>query len=133
MQNQPLIRARGLARRYLVGKQEVRALDGVDLDVARGEFVTLKAMGASRSDIRQMFMMEAGLIGLMGGVVGLVSSWVLGRGLNRAALWYANKRDLPLPENLFIITPTLAVEALFFALLIGVLAGLDPANRASTR
>lgn len=36
-----LIRARSLARRYTVGKQEVRALDGVDLDVARGEFVAL--------------------------------------------------------------------------------------------
>ena len=96
------------------------------------EIGTLKAMGASRSDIRQMFMMEAGLIGLMGGVVGLASSWVLGRLLNRAALWFAKHRDLPLPENLFIITPSLAVEALFFALLIGVLAGLYPANRAAS-
>jgi ABC-type oligopeptide transport system ATPase subunit len=39
MQENALIRARGLARRYQVGKQEVLALNGVDLDVERGEFV----------------------------------------------------------------------------------------------
>ncbi len=95
------------------------------------EIGTLKAMGASRSDIRQMFMMEAGLIGLIGGSAGLVLSWLLGRLLNRIAQWFAQHRDLPLPDNLFIITPILAVQALFFALLIGVLAGLYPANRAA--
>lgn len=95
------------------------------------EIGTLKAMGASRGDIRLMFMMEAGLIGLMGGLVGLLLSWLLGRGLNQAAAWYARNRDLPLPENLFLITPALAIASLFFALLIGVLAGLYPANRAA--
>jgi len=95
------------------------------------EIGTLKAMGASRSDIRQMFMMEAGFIGLMGGAAGLVLSWILGRGLNALALFLAKQRALPLPDNLFIITPILIVQALFFALLIGVLAGVYPANRAA--
>lgn len=95
------------------------------------EIGTLKAMGASRSDIRQMFMMEAGFIGLIGGVVGLFSSWILGRMLNALALYLAKQRGLPLPDNLFIITPILIVQALFFALLIGVLAGVYPANRAA--
>jgi putative ABC transport system ATP-binding protein len=43
----PLVRIRGLTRTYGVGETEVRALDGVTLDVARGEFVSL--MGASGS------------------------------------------------------------------------------------
>ena len=58
-------------------------------------------------------------------------SWLLGRGLNRLALWYAHQRDFPLPEQLFIITPSLALESLAFAFLIGILAGLYPANRAA--
>jgi len=95
------------------------------------EIGTLKAMGASRGDIRTLFMLEAGMIGLLGGGVGLMLSWLLGRGLNRGAAWYAHARSVPLPENLFIITPALAVQALLFALLIGVLAGLYPANRAA--
>lgn len=95
------------------------------------EIGTLKAMGASRSDIRQVFMMEAGLIGLFGGALGLILSWLLGRGLNQAALWYAKSRDFPLPEQLFIITPALALQSLAFAFLIGIVAGLYPANRAA--
>ena len=95
------------------------------------EIGTLKAMGASNSDIRQMFMIEAGLIGLFGGIMGVILSFLLGRGLNRAAIWYAERRELPLPDQLFVITPTLALEALVFAFFIGMLAGLYPANRAA--
>lgn len=95
------------------------------------EIGTLKAMGASRGDIRTLFMMEAGMIGLLGGVLGLGFSWILGRGLNAAAGMYAHARDVPLPDNLFLITPILAIEAIAFAIFIGVVAGLYPANRAS--
>jgi ABC-type antimicrobial peptide transport system permease subunit len=95
------------------------------------EIGTLKAMGASRSDIRHLFMMEAGFIGLIGGSVGLICSWLLGRGLNGVAAFFARQRGLPMPENLFIITPILALQALAFALFIGVVAGLYPANRAA--
>jgi ABC-type antimicrobial peptide transport system permease subunit len=95
------------------------------------EIGTLKAMGASRGDIRLMFMIEAGLIGLIGGTFGLLMGWLLGRGLNRAALWYAQSRNIPVEDNLFVITPTLALQSLVFAFLIGVVAGLYPANRAA--
>ena len=95
------------------------------------EIGALKAMGASKSDIRQMFMIEAGFIGLLGGVVGLFLSFLLGRGLNRAAIWYAQSRDLPLPDQLFVVTPMLSLQAVGFAFLIGMLAGLYPANRAA--
>ncbi|RYG65884.1 ABC transporter permease, partial [bacterium] len=95
------------------------------------EIGTLKAMGASRSDIRHLFMIEAGLIGLLGGAMGLIFSWLLGRGLNKIAEFYANSRSMPMPENLFIITPMLTLQALAFALFIGVVAGLYPANRAA--
>ncbi|MFC3087325.1 ABC transporter ATP-binding protein [Tabrizicola soli] len=43
----PLIRLRGVTRLYGQGAAEVRALDGVDLDIARGEFVAI--MGPSGS------------------------------------------------------------------------------------
>ena len=42
-----LLRLRGIEKRYVIGDQEVRALDGVDLDIDRGEFVAI--MGPSGS------------------------------------------------------------------------------------
>ncbi|HEY3347658.1 MAG TPA: ABC transporter ATP-binding protein [Nitrospirota bacterium] len=42
-----MIEVKGLTKIYSLGEQEVRALDGVDLSIARGEFVAI--MGASGS------------------------------------------------------------------------------------
>ena len=39
MTAKPIISCRDLSKIYTMGEQEVRALDGVDLDIAEGEFV----------------------------------------------------------------------------------------------
>jgi putative ABC transport system permease protein len=95
------------------------------------EIGILKAMGASRREIRQMFMMEAGFIGLIGGVFGLLLGWVLGLGLNQAIQIVMKYRELPLRGNFFVVTPTLALGVILFATLIGLVAGLLPAQRAA--
>lgn len=95
------------------------------------EIGTLKAMGASAGDIRVMFMMEAGLIGFLGGASGLVIGYFLTRVLNVVARIFARHREMPLPDQLFLFTPGLALQALAFAIFIGVVAGLYPANRAA--
>ncbi len=95
------------------------------------EIGTLKAIGASRGDIRAMFMLEAGMLGLIGGVTGLVLGWGLGKVLNRVILWYVDRNDLPIRGDFFVVTPTLALAALGFATLVGIVAGLYPANRAA--
>jgi len=41
------------------------------------EIGILKAMGASTRDIRRMFMLEAGFIGMIGGVIGVLTGWLL--------------------------------------------------------
>lgn len=95
------------------------------------EIGTLKAIGASRADIRLMFMIEAGLIGLMGGIIGIVGGWGLGKVLNRLILWYIEREQLPVRGTFFVVTPWLALYALLFAVMIGIVAGLYPANRAA--
>jgi len=47
MSEQPLIRLRGIEKTYTVGIQEVPAVRGVDLDVAKGEYLAI--MGSSGS------------------------------------------------------------------------------------
>lgn len=95
------------------------------------EIGTLKAIGASRGDIRWLFMLEAGMIGLIGGTIGVAGGWVLGIGLNRLIRWYIEQQDLPVSADFFVVTWWLALAALGFAALVGIVAGLYPANRAA--
>ena len=54
-----IISATGLERFYLLGGEEVRALDGVDIDVCRGEYLSI--MGPSGSGKSTLFNMIGGL------------------------------------------------------------------------
>jgi putative ABC transport system ATP-binding protein len=56
---EPMIRVRGLTKVYRVGDVEVHALRGIDLDVARGEFVAI--VGASGSGKSTLFHILGGL------------------------------------------------------------------------
>ncbi|MGQ9927530.1 MAG: ABC transporter permease [Chloroflexaceae bacterium] len=95
------------------------------------EIGTLKAIGASRGDIRGIFMLEAGLIGLIGGAIGIVGGWLIGILLNQVINWYIAREQLPV-EGTFFVTPWwLALAALAFAALVGIVAGLYPAARAA--
>lgn len=95
------------------------------------EIGILKAMGASRGEIRQMFMMEAGCIGLIGGVIGLLLGWLAGLGLNQVIPIYLRYRELPVRGDFFVVTPGLALGVILFATFIGLVAGLLPAQRAA--
>jgi putative ABC transport system permease protein len=76
-------------------------------------------------------MLEAGFIGLLGGVAGVIGGWLLGIGLNRAILWYSEREQLPVRADFFVVPWWLALAGLAFAMLVGVLAGLYPAARAA--
>ena len=95
------------------------------------EIGTLKAIGASRSNVRWLFMAEAGMIGFLGGVIGLLFGWLVGLGLDVVAAEYLRREAVPLEGPFFLITPWLIALALGFAILIGILAGVYPAARAA--
>lgn len=96
------------------------------------EIGIMKVIGASFFDIRMLFLTEAGLIGLMGGLFGLALSYGASGVINHFGSDFIN-RGMPPGEganSLSVIPPWLALFALGFSILIGVVAGLYPANRA---
>jgi putative ABC transport system permease protein len=95
------------------------------------EIGVLKALGASAADIRRLFMIEAGFIGLAGGVIGLFFGWATGLILDQGIRWIMKYRDMPAPDTFFVMTPMLALGVIGFATVIGLLAGLLPAQRAA--
>lgn len=95
------------------------------------EIGILKALGSSNGDVLRMFMMEAGMIGLLGGIVGVVLGWLLGIVLNAVIRDYLKGQSVPIDAPFFVVTPELVLAALAFATLVGVLAGLYPAFRAA--
>jgi ABC-type lipoprotein export system ATPase subunit/ABC-type lipoprotein release transport system permease subunit len=95
------------------------------------EIGVLKALGASAAEIRRLFTLEAGMIGLIGGFIGLIAGALLGRLVDWIAHRYLISEGLTGVGPLSIIPWWLALGALLFAFLIGILAGLYPAARAA--
>lgn len=95
------------------------------------EIGILKALGSSNGEILRMFMIEAGLIGLLGGIVGVILGWGLGVILNAVIRNYFKSQQVPIDAPFFVVTPELVIAALAFATFVGVIAGLYPAFRAA--
>ncbi len=82
-----------------------------------------KAIGASDGAIMRQFIAESALIGLLGGLMGLLTGW--------AMVVVANQASAASATELFLLTPRLAVGAVAFAVFLGVLSGLYPAWHAA--
>lgn len=91
------------------------------------EIAIMKVIGATFSDIRLLFLTEAGLIGLFGGVLGLLLSFGLSFVINQLS---GDFMGTGTEVGISQIPWWLAVFAMIFSMLIGVLAGVYPANRA---
>lgn len=94
------------------------------------EIGIIKVIGASSRDIKLMFLTEATLIGLFGGIIGLVISFATSSVLNNLAESYIGGGMGGMDASISIIPPFLALFAIVFSMLIGLVAGFFPANRA---
>lgn len=95
------------------------------------EIGIMKAVGAAPGQIRALFVVEASMIGLLGGVIGTILGWLLGLFLNWLILVILRWQDMDVRGTFFVVSWWLVVGALVFAALVGLLAGLYPAARAA--
>ena len=61
----------------------------------RREIGIMKAIGASDSDVKKLFFAEAGAMGMLGGVVGVVLGWAIGHVINLGTNIYLKRQSLP--------------------------------------
>ncbi|MFG0215941.1 ABC transporter permease [Brevibacillus porteri] len=106
------------------------------------EIGIMKVIGATVLNIRWLFLMESGFIGLIGGLAGLGMAWgavelvnyfgASGGLLDSLNMGYGGGGDPEAaPTKLAVIPSWLALFAIGFSFIIGVLAGIFPAIRAS--
>ncbi len=96
----------------------------------RREIGVLKALGASDPDVQRLFFVEAGVMGLVGGVAGVIFGWLIGRSLTLATNIYLKRQELPSVEISSVPT-WLVFFGIGFAILVSLAAGLYPASRAA--
>jgi putative ABC transport system permease protein len=78
-----------------------------------------KALGARRRDIRTQFLLEAVLLSLSGGVLGIGVGWVGSVLISQLAGWRA------------VLSPAVILIAFGFAVAVGLFFGVYPARQAS--
>lgn len=96
------------------------------------EIGVMKVLGCMLGDIRDLFLLEAGLIGLIGGLFGLAFSYGASALLNRFARGgLLGSIGMYGGESVISVIPVwLALLALGFATLVGIISGFMPARRA---
>ncbi|TNE92133.1 MAG: ABC transporter permease [Deltaproteobacteria bacterium] len=102
-----------------------------------GEIGTLRAMGMTQRDVLGLFLIEGGLVGVLGSVLGVVL------GASMVGYWSVNPIDLSgqmdqignnIPVSTFLWTvfePSVLVRGFFFGVIMATLASVYPARVAS--
>ncbi len=93
----------------------------------RRQIGIMKVLGANMGQIRNMFITEAALLGMLGGMLGILFSYLIVLGINRL-IGTAGGGE----SGLVIYIPLMTIPiGLAFAIMTGVLSGIYPAISAS--
>ena len=95
------------------------------------EIGVMKVLGCIVTDIRKLFLFEASIIGLLGGGLGLLLSYVTSWVLNKYAPQIGEALGIYSGYDISVIPLWLALAALSFSILIGIVSGLYPAAKAT--
>lgn len=90
-----------------------------------------KAVGASQGDLAVLFLTEAGLLGMLGGLAGLAIGWGGAQGIELAVNLYAQRQGVEGHLDLFGFPGWLLAAVLLFSTGVSIVAGIYPALRAA--
>jgi putative ABC transport system permease protein len=90
------------------------------------EIGIMKAVGGRNSDIAAIFLIESGLLGMLGGIIGVILGVLIALVAEKAA-------EIALGSGIFraAFSPELFLGALAFSFVVGAVSGVLPAMRAS--
>lgn len=96
------------------------------------EIGTIRALGNTRSEILKLFLSEAIYLGIIGGVIGMLTGVLLAKGINAAGIM------MPAPPGTtegfpirILLVKQLFIEAMLLGLMSSVVSSIYPAIKAS--
>jgi putative ABC transport system permease protein len=96
----------------------------------RREIGILKALGAADRDVSRLFFIEAGAMGFLGGIFGVILGWIISRAINIGTNIYLANRDLP-ALSVTAVPWWMVLGAIGFSIVVSLAAGMYPASRAA--
>ena len=104
---------------------------------SRVDIGLFRALGATKADIRRLFLSEAVLLGMLGTSVGMLIGWGLAAGISSWVIGFA-RRAVTDPEDMLLVPSSIFSVDLRFSLMllagaafVSLLAGWLPASRAA--
>jgi len=112
------------------------------------EIGVMKVLGCEMNNIKQLFLFESGVIGLFGGIIGIILSYIASFIVNTVGINILGSGGQNMGMNMgmgmrmgmggmdqtsskiSVIPPWLALFAVAFAIFIGLVSGYSPAKRA---
>lgn len=94
------------------------------------EIGVMQAVGASRADVRNIVLAEAGVVGLLGGALGTVAALLLALGVDRLAARYLPNFPFK-PESFFAFPWPVVLGGVLLGLLAALAGAYFPSRRAA--
>ncbi|MBU2607772.1 MAG: ABC transporter permease [Chloroflexi bacterium] len=107
----------------LVGSIGIMNIMLVSVTERTREIGLRKAIGAKRRDILMQFLLEAAMLSLVGGAIGLTFAWV--------TAWGISQIDLGGFTISAVVSPFIVIVAISVSVFIGLASGIYPAMRAA--
>jgi putative ABC transport system permease protein len=107
----------------LVGSIGIMNIMLVSVTERTREIGLRKAIGAKRRDILMQFLLEAAMLSLVGGAIGLTGAWLMA--------WGISQIDLGGFQINATVSPLIVILAVSVSVFIGLASGIYPAMRAA--